>query len=58
MKRSVTPALFVPFVLVMVGTIVVVDVLLFRHNFWERLVANIAIVLVFVAAYYLFLKRS
>jgi hypothetical protein len=28
-----------------------VDVLFFRHQFWERLIANVGIVLVFAAFY-------
>lgn len=45
------------FVLVMVAIIVAVDVLFFRHRFWQRLIANIVIVLAFVAFYLVFLKR-
>ncbi len=41
----------------MVGAVVGVDVLFFRHQFWPRLTANIGIVLVFVAFYLRFLKR-
>lgn len=40
-------------VIVVVG----VDVLFFRNRFWERLMANIGIVLVFGAFYLRFLKR-
>jgi len=32
-------------------------VLFFRHQFWERLIANVGIVLVFAAFYFRFLKR-
>jgi hypothetical protein len=35
-----------------------VDVLFFRDHFWERLMANVGIVLVFVAFYFRFLKHS
>lgn len=42
----------------MAATIVTVDVLFFRHRFWDRLVANIAIVLVFAAFYLSLLKRA
>ncbi len=35
----------------MVAVVVVVDVLVFRHVFWARLVANIGIVMVFLAFY-------
>jgi hypothetical protein len=56
-RRSVdNPAFVVSFVLVMVAVIVGVDLLFFRHNtwFWERLAANIGIVLVFGAFYFRF----
>jgi hypothetical protein len=42
----------------MVAVVVGVDLLFFRHQFWERLVANIGIVLMFAAFYFRFLKRS
>jgi hypothetical protein len=45
------------YVLVMVGVVVGVDVLYFRHQFWERLISNAGIVLVFAAFYLRFLKR-
>ena len=44
------------YVLAMVGIVVGVDVLFFRHQFWWRLITNVAIVLVFVACYFRFLK--
>jgi type IV secretory pathway VirB2 component (pilin) len=41
------------------GPIVVgVDVLFFRHQFWERLMVNVGIVLVFAAFGLRFLKRA
>ncbi len=46
------------YVLALVTVIVGVDVLLFRHQFWERLMVNVGIVLVFVAFYLRFLKRA
>ena len=46
------------YVLAMVGIVVGVDVLFFRHQFWARLIVNIGIVLVFVAFYLRFLKRA
>lgn len=55
MGRAATNALYV---LAMVGVVVAVDVLFFRHRFWERLAVNVGIVLVFVAFYYRFLKRT
>ena len=45
------------YVLVMVAVVVGVDILFFRHHFWERLIVNVGIVLVFVAFYVRFLKR-
>jgi membrane protein implicated in regulation of membrane protease activity len=44
------------YVLAMVGIVVAVDVLFLRHQFWWRLITNVAIVLVFVAVYFRFLK--
>jgi hypothetical protein len=45
------------YVVAMVSVVVVVDVLFFRGHTWERLAANIGIVLVFVAFYLVFLRR-
>jgi len=41
----------------MVAVIVGVDFVFFRHRFWERLIVNIGIVLVFAAFYSRFLRR-
>lgn len=46
------------FGLLMVASIVTVDVLFFRRRVWARLMSNIGIVLVFVALYVIFVKRS
>ncbi|HET7059889.1 MAG TPA: hypothetical protein VFH99_01025 [Candidatus Saccharimonadales bacterium] len=54
MGKNVT---LVIYVVLMVAIIVAVDFLFFRHRFGERLIANIGIVLVFVAFYLVFLKR-
>ncbi len=43
------------YVLIIVALIVFVDFTYLRHEFWERLVVNILIALVFVVLYYLFL---
>jgi hypothetical protein len=43
------------YVLAMVAIIVTLDLLVFRHHFWERLATNIGIVLVFVGFYARFL---
>ena len=45
------------YVLAMVAVIVGADVLFFRNRIWERLAANIGIVLVFAAFYLRFLRR-
>ncbi len=45
------------FVLAIAAVVVCVDVLFFRHQFWERLIANVGIVLVFAAVYSRFRKR-
>jgi hypothetical protein len=47
----------VPYVVAMIAVIVTVDALIFRSHFWERLVVNIGIVLVFAAFYLRFLKH-
>ncbi len=44
-------------VVLMIAVIVGVDLLFFRHRFWERLMANIGIVLVFLAFYLRFLRH-
>ena len=41
----------------MVAVVVGVDILFFRNHFWERLIANVGIVIVFLAFYWRFLKR-
>jgi len=42
----------------MAAVVVGVDVLVFRGHFWERLAANVGIVLVFVAFYFRFLHHA
>ena len=54
MGRRAAVALYV---LALVAVVVGVDLLFFRHQFWERLIANISIVLVF-AAFYLRFRRA
>jgi hypothetical protein len=51
------PAAVVFYVLALVAVVVGVDVLFFRNRFWERLIVNVGIVLVFGAFYLRFLKR-
>jgi hypothetical protein len=53
MGRQVAVALYV---LALVAVVVGVDVLFFRNRFWERLMVNVGIVLVFGAFYFRFLK--
>ena len=50
-------AVVVLYVLSLIAVVVGVDVLFFRNYFWERLIVNIGIVLVFGAFYFRFLKR-
>jgi len=47
----------VVYVVAMAAVIVGVDFAFFRNRLWERLAANIGIVLVFVAFYFRFLRR-
>jgi hypothetical protein len=49
--------ILVLYVLAMVAVVVGVDILFFRHHFWERLAVNVGIVLVFGAFYLRFLNR-
>lgn len=44
------------YVAAMIALIVGLDVTLFRHHFWERLAANLGIVLLFAAFYFRFLR--
>jgi hypothetical protein len=50
-------AAIVLYVLGLVAVVVSVDVLFFKHHFWERLLVNVGIVLVFAAFGLRFLKR-
>jgi hypothetical protein len=51
-------AVLVLYVIAMVAVIVGVDVAFFRNRFWERLIANIGIVLVFGAFYLRFFAHN
>jgi hypothetical protein len=44
------------YVAALIAVVVGVDVLFFRNRFWERLMVNVGIVLVFAAFYLRFLK--
>ena len=45
------------YVVVLIAVVVSVDLLFFKNRFWERLMVNIGIVLVFAAFYLRFLKN-
>jgi uncharacterized membrane protein len=45
------------FALIMIVVVMSVDLLFFKNNTWERLIANIGIVLVFIDFYLRFLKK-
>ena len=45
------------YAVVLIAVIVGIDVAFFRNRFWERLIANIGIVLVFAAFYMRFLRH-
>jgi hypothetical protein len=46
------------YVLALVAVVVGVDILFFRHHFWQRLMVNVGIVLVFLAFGLRFLKHT
>ena len=46
------------YVLALIAVAVAVDVLFFNNQFWQRLMVNVGIVLVFAAFYLRFLKRQ
>jgi len=54
MSKQVTAVLYV---VAMIAVIVGVDFMFFRNRFWERLIVNIGIVLVFAAFYLRFLRH-
>ena len=54
MGRQVVIVLYV---VAMAAVVVGVDLAFFRNRFWERLIANIGIVLLFAAFYLRFLRR-
>jgi len=57
-ERTMRRAAVVLYMLALAAVVVCVDILFFRHNFVEPLIANIGIVLVFGAVYLRFLKRT
>jgi len=53
-----TKSMFVVlYVAVLIAVVVGVDLLFFKNRFWERLMVNVGIVLVFSAFYLRFLKN-
>ena len=54
MTRNMSVVLYV---VVLIAIVVSVDLLFFKNRFWERLMVNIGIVLVFAAFYLRFLKH-
>ncbi|HUJ96302.1 MAG TPA: hypothetical protein VLW84_13605 [Terriglobales bacterium] len=50
-------AMVVLYIVLLAAVVVGVDFLFFRDRFWERLMVNIGIVLVFTAFYLRFLKH-
>jgi hypothetical protein len=45
------------YIALLAAVVFTVDVLFFRNEFWERLMVNIGIVLIFGAFYFRFLRR-
>ena len=54
MARQATVVLYI---VLLAAVVIGVDFLFFRNRFWERLMVNIGIVLVFAAFYLRFLKH-
>ncbi len=46
------------YIVLLIAVVVSVDLLFFKNRFWERLIVNIGIVLVFAAFYLRFLKNA
>ena len=46
------------YIVVMVAVVVVVDRRFLRRHLWRRLAVNVGIVLVFLAVYWLFVRRQ
>jgi hypothetical protein len=54
MTRNMSVVLYV---VVLIAVVVSVDLLFFKNRFWERLMVNVGIVLVFAAFYLRFLTH-
>ena len=52
------PAVGALYAVAIAAVVVGVDVLFFRNHFWERLAANLGIVLLFAAFYFRFLHHT
>ncbi len=55
MTKNMSVALYV---VALIAVVISVDLLFFKNRFWERLMVNIGIVLVFAAFYLRFLKNT
>ena len=55
--RRKSPTTIALFILLLIAVIVTVDILFFRNHFWQRLLANAGLVLVFAVFYLRFLRR-
>ena len=54
MTRSLSVAIYI---VALIAVVVSVDILFFKNRFWERLMVNIGIVLVFAAFYLKFFRH-
>ena len=54
MPRNISVVLYI---IVLIAVVVTVDVLFLKNRFWERLIVNIGVVLVFAAFYLRLLKN-
>ena len=54
MPRNISVVLYI---VVLIAVVITVDVLFFKNRFWERLIVNSGVVLVFAAFYLRFLKK-
>lgn len=55
MTRNVSVVLYV---VALIAVVVIVDMLFFRNRFWERLMVNVGIVLMFAAFYLRFFRNQ
>jgi hypothetical protein len=57
MRNGAQRVAVVLYLAMMIAVVVGIDVAFFRNRFWERLIANIGIVMLFAAFYLRFLRR-